>query len=187
MQRLGFLFIVAFFCSGRPGALAGTGPQRVLASLYGFSVEVPSGWSYRFGRDGLPVFVNFEWSKMQAQLRLPQGGATVNIVAWDTLLRRKGDESLAGWARLDAVNAAPGTFTSHDLHAPLSSKISEAILVSFDEATFGPDDQAQRQINAYWAFQPRRFAAHLSFVVGDPKGSEYENVLRDLVLSVRPL
>jgi hypothetical protein len=123
---------------------------------------------------------------MQAQLRLPTGGAVINVTAWDRLLRRSGDESLAGWAHLDAVGAALGTMISHELDVPPSTEISEAILVSFDEATFGPDDQAQRGVSVYWAYRRQKFAAHLFYVVGDRKGVEYERVLRQIVLSIRP-
>ena len=191
MQRLALLPVVvslSILCSGQ---VAGTATQvhraRILIRPYQFSVEPISGWRAGTSKDGMPIFVNFPWSKMQAQLRLPTGGATINMVAWDSLLRRRGDESLAGWAHLEAVNAARGTVMSQTLDVPSSAEISEAILVSFDEATFGPDDQAQHEMNAYWSFRLKKFAAHLSYVVGDPKGGEYETVLKRLVLGVRPL
>jgi hypothetical protein len=158
-----------------------------LIRTYQFSVLPMPGWRTGTDKDGMPIFVNFPWSKMQPQLRLPKGGAIVNLVAWDSLLRRQGDESLTGWARLDSVNAAPRTVTSQNVDVPPPSEISEAILVSFDQATFGPDDQPQHEANAYWIFRSKKFAAHLSYIVGDPKGAGYEAALKQLVLSVRPL
>jgi hypothetical protein len=123
---------------------------------------------------------------MQAQLRLPAEGAIINVISWDSLLRRRGDDSLAGWANLDAVNAAPGTAVSVPLDTPQVTGISEALIVSFDVATFGPDDQAQRSVGVYWIYRHERFAAHLSYVLGDPKGFAYEDVLKQVVFSIRP-
>ena len=68
-----------------------------------------------------------------------------------------------------------------------STEISEAILVSFDDATYGPDDQAQHEINAYWTFRHKKFAAHLFYLVGDPQGPEYVTILKRILLSIRPL
>ena len=162
-------------------------PKRIPIRMYAFSIEAPDGWRAGIGKDVLPMFVNFPWSKMQAQLRLPAGDATINVVSWTSLVRRKGDELLTGWARLDAARAASGSVNSSVLVTPPSTGISEAILMSFDEATFGPDDQAQRDVSVYWTYQRENFAAHLSYVLGDPKGGQYENTLRQIVFSVRPL
>jgi hypothetical protein len=169
--------------------VAGPEPVRpMLVPTYGFSVEPPPGWLASMGKASrLPIFVNAPLSKMQDLLRLPEGGAIINLLAWDSLPRRRGDESLVGWAHVDAVNAAPATIGSRVLNVPPSTGISDAILVSFDEATFGPDDQTQHEISAYWTFRGKNFAAHLFYVVGDPKAAEYEGVLKGIVLSVRPL
>ena len=189
MQRLAFLSAViglSLLCSG-PEVGAATQVRRVLIRTYQFSVLPMPGWRTGTDKDGMPIFVNFPWSKMQPQLRLPKGGAIVNLVAWDSLLRRHGDESLTGWAHLDAVNAEPGTVISQNVDALPPAEIAEAILLSFDEATFGPNDQQQHEMNAYWTFRLKKFSDHLSYIVGDPRGREYEDALRHLVLSVRPL
>src|SRR5271154_754832 len=58
-------------------------PKRIEVKKHGFSVERPAGW--RFGiyeKDGLPVFVNLPWPKMQAQLILPVGGAIIKLISW---------------------------------------------------------------------------------------------------------
>jgi hypothetical protein len=190
MPKLTTLFaaaVLSLLCSGYVGAGPTRAESRMPVRAYGFSVDVPAGWRAGAGPGGLPILVNFPWSQMQAQLRLPKGGAVVNFVAWDSLLRRKGDDSLAGWSQLDAVNAVPQTLTSERLDTPSSTEISDALMVTFDEATFGPLDQAQHQINVYWTFLGRKFASHLSYIVGDPKAVEYVDVLKHLVSSVRPL
>ena len=185
---LPFVVCLSLLCSGQDKLpQPPTRPERIRVGKYGFSLEAPSGWRVGIGKDGLPLFVNFPWSRMQAQARLPKAGATINVVAWERLLRRRGDETLSGWASLDAVNAAPGTVVSVPLDVPPSTDISEAFWESFDEATFGPDDQAQREVSLYWTYGREKLAAHLFYVVGDPKGGAYETALRKLVFSIRPL
>ena len=124
---------------------------------HGFLVHRLAGWHAGVGQGGLPVFANFPWSKMQAQLRLPKGGATINITDWDGIPRRRGDGSLAGWAELDAVIAAQGTVVSKTLNVPEVTGIPEALQVSFDEATYGPDDQEQHDVPVSPSFYPAYF------------------------------
>jgi hypothetical protein len=114
-------------------------------------------------------------------------GAIIHLVAWKTLPKRRGDESLTGWARLDSQNAKSGTVKSRDFGVPLSTGISVAAIWSFDDATFSPDDQPQREVNIYWMFNGEKFACYLSYVVGDPKATQYQNALKDLVTSIRPI
>jgi hypothetical protein len=161
--------------------------KRIHLRTYGFSLQPPTGWHTALDKDDLPIFVNFPWSKMQAQLRLPAGGAVINLVAWAKLPRRRGDESLIGWSHLDDVRAAPGTVVSDSLHFPASTETSDALLVSFNEATFGPDDQPQREVSVYWTFRREKFGAHLFYLVGDPHGMAYEAILHQIVASIRPL
>ncbi len=162
-------------------------PTRVPLKDHGFSVEVPKGWNVAINPDNLPMFTNFPFSKLQPQLTLPKGGAIINFIAWAGLTRRSGDESLSGWGRLDARGSAKATVVAGDLQTPLSSGISGAITTAFDNPTYGPDDQAQREFSVYWIFQTQKFAAHLFYVTGDPNGPYYENTLKSIVRSVTPL
>lgn len=164
-----------------PGA-----PKRVVVKGYGFSVEPPARWNTGIGKDGLPLFTNIPWSKLGAQGLLPEGGATINLVAWDELPRRKGDESLLGWAHLDAAPPGLGSRKVDELTVPASTGITDAISVSLDEAVYSPDEQRQHDSSVYWTFRRKKFAAHLFYVVGDPRGAQYEDVLRQVVRSIRP-
>lgn len=179
---------LSLLCSGQVGAPQSREPSgRIRIRKYRFSIEIPSGWRTRIGEDGLPIFVNFPWARMQAQLRLPERGAIIRVAAWDNLRRRRGDESLAGWAKLDTVIAAPRTVATRVIDVPSRTEISEAILVSFDEATFGPDDQVQRDVRVYWSYRGKRFAAYLNYIIGDTKGNAYEALLKQIVFGIRPL
>ena len=85
------------------------------------------------------------------------------------------------------LRAIPGTIHSETLRLPDSTEIREAVLVSFDEATYGPDEQAQRSVSVYWIFRGEKFAAHLSYLVGDPRGFSSENTLKGTVAGIRPI
>jgi len=182
------VWLSSFFLGQRPAAHPGL-PKRIPVPKYGFSVERPDAWRARvWWKDGLPIFVNFPWSEMGAQLTLPEGGASINLISFeDAHRRRRRDDSLAGWANFDAALAAPGTLASAPLDVPAPTGISEALLTSFNVATFSRDDQAQRHVSVYWAYRKEKFAAHLFYVVGDPKGASYGNVLRQVVFSIRPV
>jgi hypothetical protein len=70
---------------------------------------------------------------------------------------------------------------------PPATATTRALLSAFDEATFGPDDQPQRSVTVYWEFRGKRFAMYLFYVVGDPHGKQYEDVLATAARSIRPL
>jgi len=161
-------------------------PVRIAAHAYGFSFEVTDGWNVALGSDGLPLFANFPWSSLQAQGILPKNGATIHIIAFQGLPRRRGDETLDGWARLDAVNAMASTLTIEALTVPPVARIPEAVFSSFSETAYSSDEQHQHDASVYWRFGRERFAAHLFYVEGDPRGKLYEAVLKNVVRSLRP-
>jgi hypothetical protein len=187
MQRLTLLLVtcLAFVASGQERLPTHT--TRFPSMKYGFSVESPKGWLGGLGPNELPFFFNFPTSKGLGQGLLPKGGATIFVVARDHLHRRSGDDSLVGWANLDQAEANQSTVSSGTLDMPLSTGISQAITVSFDVMTFGPDDQRQHEVNVYWEFRGKMFATYLTYVIGDPKAKEYESLLQTAMHSVRPL
>ncbi len=162
-------------------------PKRVQLKDHGFSLEVPSRWNVAINPDGLPMLTNFPFSKLQPQLTLPEGGAMINFIAWAHLTRRSGDESLPGWARLDEKGSAKPPVASGVLETRPDSGVSTAITTSFDEKTYSPDDQRQHEFSVYWIYRDQKFAAHLFYLAGDPKGQYYEDTLGSIVRSTKPL
>lgn len=65
-KRLAVLLLALFAISGSAQ------PARLVNQAYGFSVQVPKGWSeMAIGAKGLPVFANFPWSQLDGQSSLP--------------------------------------------------------------------------------------------------------------------
>jgi hypothetical protein len=49
------------------------------------------------------------------------------------------------------------------------------------------DGQTLRYVVIFWEYKGRLFGVELSFVQGDPNGSQYERVLIEVMRSFRPL
>jgi hypothetical protein len=80
--------------------------ERVTCEKYGFSMAVPRGWLAGLMNGRTPMFINFDPRKSPAQPdRLPNGGATIGVVAADDI-REPGSSpkwmtSLRAWASDD--------------------------------------------------------------------------------------
>jgi hypothetical protein len=166
----------------------GFAAKRVVIEKYRFSIDAPAGWRVGVSeKDGLPVFVNVAWPKFGPQLHLPKGGASIHIIAEEALPGRVQDYTLEKWLEFGQVTSKAGTASSRTLETSPSTGITRALLSEFDEATFGPDDQPQRSVSVYWEFLGKRFAMHLFYIVGDPQGKHYEDLLTKATRSIRPL
>jgi hypothetical protein len=188
------LALLAIACMGALGCHAGqtnglrAENGRVLSRRYGFSISPPRGWTAGVDEKDLPVLINFPPTSASAQQVLPKGGAVINFVAKDSLPgRRLRTVTLPEWARFDEHLADPATVSASAFDMPPATGASNALVASFDVRTFSPDEQRQHEASVYWKFQGKEFAAHLFYVIGDPRAREYEALLAKLVRGVRPL
>lgn len=170
------------------GRLEGSGlAGRFISERYGFSIAVPLGWHVSLEKD-TPMFINFNSAQGVSQLTLPKGGAAIAVVAQDALRgRRRLAASPSDWARIDARQVASGNSPAQSLDMPKESGILHAVVSSYDEATYSPDDQAQHCTAVFWEFDKKLFAAHLFYVAGDPKGRDLEKIFVDTIRGIRPL
>jgi len=134
------------------------------------------------------MFMSFDPREAPPQTKLPQGGALISIVAQEKLPGRNFGNSLSEWATEDRKGiAAAGNPIITALELPPQTTITNAVISSFDTATFGPDDQAQHCVAAYWGFKSKLFAAYLYYVIGDPKAKAQEALFLQTLRSIRPL
>jgi hypothetical protein len=68
---------------------------------------------------------------------------------------------------------------------PPETGITAAVISFFDSAVFGPQDQSEHHVSTFWEFQSQLFASHLLYPANDPKGPDFENILRDNFRSIR--
>lgn len=163
-------------------------PQRLPVPLYGFSYERPRDWHIRLSpTENLPVVVNRPWPEMESLQALPRGRAMIEMISWDATLRRRGDETLSGWARFNRESAVGQTVRTLSLAPPPSSEISEVLLSSFDRTAYATNEPQQHETGLYWTYRHKMFAAVMTYAVGDKRSANYERVLRRMVFSIRPI
>ena len=180
-------FAAAAFGQHPPGN-ATVAATRYVIDRFRFSVEVPSGWRTATGPDeGLPLFTNLPWSRIQGRPALPKGAATIHMLSEEDLPAPVAHYTLEGWAEFGQRGSVRGTATSGLFEMPPSTDVSKAIVAAFDEQTFGPSVPVQHTVAVYWEFRGHRFATYLIYAVGDPKGKRYEGVLTAVMRSIRPL
>jgi hypothetical protein len=164
-------------------------PARIASRRYGFSIETPEGWRAARTPEGLPLYINFPWAELQArtgQNVLPKGGAMIDFQSEEGLPEPNGSYSLDDWADFDERGVPPEMITTRSFEMPTSTGVDKAVAVSFDEPKYSPDAQRKHSCTVYWQLHNKRFATRLSYVVGDPKGKDYEKALEILMRSIRP-
>ncbi len=70
---------------------------------------------------------------------------------------------------------------------PQDSRVSEAVVTSYTEERFSPDQQVQRCVAAFWEFNRELFEAHFCYVADDRKGPALDKLFLDVLRSIRPL
>ena len=158
-------------------------PDRFVSKKYGFSVEIPHGWYAATGGD-TPFYFNFPPEKALGQGNLPDGGATLNIVPQDELPGRRHSASIAEWIAEDTRQGKK--LSTGKVDVPATTEITEAKLASWNLPTFSPDDEAQHETSIYFTFRGRRFSIHLIYLLSDPAASKYEELLINVLRSIRP-
>ncbi len=188
-ELVGLSFFALAIAAQSQAKLEGRGSaQRFVSEKYGFSMSVPAGWSARLSPRDRPVYVNYPASRDLPQLRLPEGGAMIAVMANETSPGRRLASTLSEWAVDDMHNDADGSPTSPEsFEMPMASGTKDAIILSYDSAVFGLNEQKQHHVAIYWEFDKKFFAAHLYYVAGDPKGTALERVFLSTVRSFRPL
>jgi hypothetical protein len=67
---------------------------------------------------------------------------------------------------------------------PKESGASRAVMCSYDEPTFGPDQHTQHSVAIFWEVGDKLFAAHLNYNANDSNGPAFEKVFLQTVRSL---
>lgn len=186
------LLIPALACTAIAGAGHGriegsAHAKRFISDKYGFSMEVPEGWGVSTTLD-IPVFLFAPPSARFVQATIPEGGAVITMESQDSVTGTAQSATTPhSWARANAdafgVNPSP----IEPFQFPAESGISCAVVCSYDEPSFSPDDRTQHSVGIFWESQQKLFAAHLNYNASDPKAPELQRVFVQTVRSYRPL
>lgn len=187
-KRIILLILCSLICLACTEAQETAHQVRLSISKYGFSIGVPEDWNGGLGPSGLPVFFNYQPSAEIGAGALPQGGAILSMMTNERGHRKWASvKTPSDWARYDKQRANAKTIAMRRLELPVSTTISQALVLSFDWSALESDERQQHEFNIYWVFDGKLFAAHLLCASGDPKTQEYERLVIETVQSIRPV
>jgi hypothetical protein len=170
------------------GRIEARGQAREFVSdRYGFSMAVPPGWGASVELD-TPVFFYAPDSEKFVQAEIPKGGAVLTTECQDTIsgLARSATTPEA-WARVDMRISASGVSPIESFQFPPNSGVSHAVISSYNELTFSPDQRVQRSVAIFWQFGKQLFAAHLNYNADDRNGPALQRAFLRTIRSLRPL
>ena len=171
------------------GRVEGRGEaRRFISQKYGFSMAVPPGWGPSALLD-TPVYFYSPQGGRFVQAQIPEGGAVMVVTAHDTVSGlSKRATTPSGWAAEDArgffLSKAPSVSL---LEMPSESEASGAVMSSYDEPAFSPDQRTQHSLAVFWAYNKELFAAHLNYNANDPNGPALERLFLETIRSFRPV
>ena len=170
------------------GKVEGRGAARLfIGEKYGFSMAVPVGWGVSTKLD-TPVFFYAPPSERFVQAAIPKGGAVIVVEPHDSVSgQARSATTPQEWVLADARASASSSPLIKRVEMPRESRASRAVMSSYDEATFSPDQQKQHSVGIFWEFDQKLFAAHLNYNVNDSSGPAFEKVFLQIIRSIRPL
>jgi len=161
--------------------------RRFISQRYGFSMAVPGGWGVSVTLD-TPVFFYAPPSERFIQDAIPKGGAVITVAAHDTESgQAKSATTPEAWASADVRAFASGRPTVQSFQFSTESGVSQAVMCSYDEPTFSPDQHTAHSVVIFWEFDKQLFAAHLRYNADDSNAPALRKVYFQTVRSIRPL
>lgn len=150
-------------------------------------MAVPGGWGVSVRLD-TPVFFFAPPSERFIQDAIPKGGAVITVEAHDG---ESGQAQLAttpeAWALADMRAFASGSPKVQSFQFPTESGVSQAVICSYDEPMFSPDQQTQHAVAIFWKFDKELLAAHLRYNANDSNAPSLQRVYFQTLRSIRPL
>jgi hypothetical protein len=170
---------------GRVEAAGST--RHFISQKFGFSMAVPAGWGVSTALD-TPVYFYSPSSAKFIQDAIPPGGAVITTEPHDSVtgLGRSATTPEA-WAAASAGALTSSSPSIEPFQMPKESGASRAVICSYDEATFSPDEHTQHSVAVFWEFNRKLFAAHLNYNATDSNGPTLEKIFLRTVRSFRPL
>ncbi len=168
---------------GHVKSQAGGRPDRIIDDKHGFSVMFPKGW-FMFDNGDVPAFYNFS-PENSIQGNLPVGGASIELLVRDALKDQPSTHPLFAWADQEVGREHGINVGRQDIGGLAAVGASYALRVSFDRKALGTHAPSLHFVIILWQSEKGLFGARLCFIKNDPKGHQYEHLLRQIVESFR--
>lgn len=187
-SRIALLGIFVATAAASEGTVEGRGTtRRFISEKYKFTMAVPVGWSVSTGLD-TPVYFFAPPGERFVQATIPRGGAAITVEPHEAVSgRAKSATTPEAWALADARALGSRVPTTEAFQFPNASRASNAVLSSYDEATYSPDERTQHVVAIFWEHDGKLFAAHLNYNRGDPGGPTFEKAFLQAIRSFRPI
>jgi hypothetical protein len=188
VSKIVFLAVLLTAPAASQGRVEGRGAaRRFISEKYRFSMGVPLVWGVSTELD-TPVFFYAPPSGRFIQAAIPQGGGVITVEPHDIV---SGQGRLAttpeAWALADTHTIAASDTSIEPFQFPKESAVPRAVICSYNEATYSPDQQTQHSIAIFWEFEHKLFSAHLNYNARDSNGSALGKTFLRTVRSFRPL
>lgn len=182
------LLVLLAIPAASEGKVEGRGAaRRFVSQRYGFSMEVPGGWGVSVELD-TPVLFYARPSEKFVQASIPEGSAVITVKSHDTVSgQAQSATTPEAWASADIRAFASGSPKVRSFQFPTESGVSNAVVCSYDEPTFSPDQQTEHSVAIFWEFEKQLFAAHLRYNANDSSAPSFQKVYFQTVRSIRPL
>lgn len=182
------LLVLLALPAASEGKVEGRGAtRRFISQKYGFSMAVPEGWGVSVRLD-TPVFAYAPPSERFIQDSIPKSGAVITVESHDSESgQARSATTPETWASADIRAFGSGSPTVQPFQFPIESAVTHAVVCSYDEPTFSPDQQPEHSVAIFWEFDKGLFAAHLRYNANDSNAPVLQKVYFQTVRSIRPL
>lgn len=186
-KTIPLIVLVAGLAAGRGRIEARGGARAFVSDKYKFLMVVPAGWGASVELD-TPVFFYSPDSDKFVQAEIPKGGAVLTTECHDTTsgLAASATDPEA-WARVDMTILASAVAPIESFRFPPESGVAGAVISSYEEPTFSPDQRAQHSVSIFWRFGDKLFAARLNYNADDLNAPALQRVFLTTIRSFRPL
>ena len=182
-DRRHLLIVLALTLSSSTNAqVTERAPGRPFHSdLYGYSLVYPSEWTFQ-GRSGHFYIENFSPAKAVNAVRLPRGGASINVTVLKELTRSKEmrpNLTFEAFVTLGTSNRTVETRRTFEITETLQTMtITEVKTRCCAVAPF------QTSLDWYFLVEGRMFTTNLQYWASEPSPDYLARVMRRIVLSI---
>lgn len=175
-------FLVCVVAVGSISAVEGTGELKTFENKeLKFTVQYPANWYIGILTNAFEVN-SYPRRKTVRGVGVPKGAAGITLRPSEISPYSKGQKTLDGWMEVETARANVTGKTKFELQDR-----NEKLLILEVRTRFGSTPPYIDGVWWYFQVGDRMFGAALGYWEGDPKADRYLQILKQIVLSVKPV